>query len=924
MHQADKVVSSGLSRVRYFFGQLLTQRDLESEQHYHVLLRRLVQREAFGTGTIVGLEVTANHEGRKAPRSVCVLPGFALDPDGRELILVKPVSVEVASDAMAVKSYPFLPSPTTRDQLVAAVAQRFRQPFGLPDLDALMAALAAARLVPDHERQAFRDRGDVARLREHLEHIDPSTPRPQAAVDFNAWLVDCLVGVTFVGIRFAEICSEPQPAMLEPSHGRHEPYPASRTEQAVVLVTSPEPFAGVVDPFKHFVRCLGPHLSPHRIDERVTECLLEGWRGLAPSAPTHHTQCATVQLARVTWSRFTSCNGTQILCVDNCGRPIAPGGPMVRALAELALSRPAHHGPPGPTGPEGPRGVQGIAGPTGDSGPTGDRGDTGALGETGPTGPTGSIGMTGPTGPAGDAGKDGDTGSTGDTGPTGDRGPTGSIGGIGPTGDRGSTGPTGPAGEMGSVGATGATGNTGATGPTGDVGATGRIGPTGSAGDVGATGPTGPTGPGGDTGGAGVAGDTGPTGPTGETGRVGPTGPTGGVGSAGPTGATGATGPTGSAGPTGASGSSGATGSVGPTGPRGEAGGAGPTGPIGPTGNRGVDGIAGTTGSTGPTGATGATGPIGTGCVDFVINSQADLSAIAAGPIHRLPSDGSYCFGNFVLDTDHRIVVPGGRKVELHGHGTKSLVSGNIDGAVLLLEENATVHAHDFKITNTRTSGTPRAIESATTEAYFVNLAVFIKDTTGTEIGEGVRVTKGRFFATQLRISDCHTGVSCRGGEVFLMNYDCEDVMHGVRIAADHGGLQWIGGRINDYRGAALQIEAKLESLVLQGVTAVAGAGHADFVCWKDGKVNRASIVGNTVFGSDNDARGIVWNKDHVPELGLAIVGNTFNVQKAIDDFEPTSERVNSKANVDRDGLMKETPIVTGSSRRKVGAPAKK
>jgi hypothetical protein len=52
MRATEKVISSGVSRVRYFFGQLLTERDLESEQHFHLLMRRLVQREAFGTGTM--------------------------------------------------------------------------------------------------------------------------------------------------------------------------------------------------------------------------------------------------------------------------------------------------------------------------------------------------------------------------------------------------------------------------------------------------------------------------------------------------------------------------------------------------------------------------------------------------------------------------------------------------------------------------------------------------------------------------------------------------------------------------------------------------------------------------------------------------------------------------------------------------------
>ena len=50
-------VASGVARLHYFYGQLLTQRDLSAEQHYHLELRRLLQREAFGTGTVAGLRV---------------------------------------------------------------------------------------------------------------------------------------------------------------------------------------------------------------------------------------------------------------------------------------------------------------------------------------------------------------------------------------------------------------------------------------------------------------------------------------------------------------------------------------------------------------------------------------------------------------------------------------------------------------------------------------------------------------------------------------------------------------------------------------------------------------------------------------------------------------------------------------------------
>jgi hypothetical protein len=388
-------------------------------------------------------------------------------------------------------------------------------------------------------------------------------------------------------------------------------------------------------------------------------------------------------------------------------------------------------------------------------------------------------------------------------------------------------------------------------------------------------------------------------GPTG-VGMVGPTGPTGSVGAAGPTGAVGAIGPTGVGvvGPTGPTGSGGVAGA---TGPAGANGGVGPTGPAGTAGSIGPTGSAG---AIGPTGPLGATGPSGASCVDFVINSQAQLDAIAppSGSIHTLPSDGTYCFGGFTLTAGRQIVVPNARKVELRGHGTSSVVQGNVgNGAVLVLQANATVHLHDMKVENTSSTATPRALESATTEAYLQDVAFLCGN------GEGIRVTGGRLFGTQVRISNCQTGVSCRGGEVFLVNYDCESLTNGVSIDAAHGGFQWVGGRINAFTtGLRFNTGSTCQSVVLQGVTAVSGL---DFVSHlpTSVSVNRATIMGNTVATT---TRAINWTAANVPTLGLLIVGNTFNVTTPFNGFDRTSARVNVKANSGPSGLLSETSLV--------------
>jgi hypothetical protein len=257
-------------------------------------------------------------------------------------------------------------------------------------------------------------------------------------------------------------------------------------------------------------------------------------------------------------------------------------------------------------------------------------------------------------------------------------------------------------------------------------------------------------------------------------------------------------------------------------------------------------------GSAGTAGPTGPTGPSGPSCVDFVINSQADLQTIAphVSNEHILSGNGTYCFGSFAMTAGRKIVIASGAKVELKGHGTTSLLQGDIDGPILLLRSGSVVHLHDMKLQNTRTTGTPRSLESDTTEAYIHDIAIMC------EFGEGVRVTStqpsgSRFFATQLRISNCQTGISCRGGEVFLNNYDCEALTRGVSIDGSHGGLQWIGGRCGSYT-YALRINAACYSILLHGVTATSGS---EFVRYESGSIDRVNIMGNTVSVTTTAAR---------------------------------------------------------------------
>jgi hypothetical protein len=81
----------GVKRVHYFEGQLLGEADLRDEQTYHAGKRQLHNRALHGYGVVEGL--AARVQAGAAPPAVIVEPGFALDAQGREIVLAEPLSV---------------------------------------------------------------------------------------------------------------------------------------------------------------------------------------------------------------------------------------------------------------------------------------------------------------------------------------------------------------------------------------------------------------------------------------------------------------------------------------------------------------------------------------------------------------------------------------------------------------------------------------------------------------------------------------------------------------------------------------------------------------------------------------------------------------------------------------------------------------
>jgi hypothetical protein len=328
-------VPNSVARLNYFFGQLLSQRDLQAEQTYNLVLRRLVQRETFGTGTVAGLEVSKEKGGETLPLGVFIAPGFAVDPDGRELLLEKDVAIDVADPPLQPEDNPF-PGVLS---LAEEIAERWEHPFDVVDLAELGTALLGCGLISEITDAAIQDQ---------LEKLPVDVPDISPPTLLRDWLFDQLIGVTFIGLRYRETSAEMAPAVLDASCCGDTTCRPSRTQEGVFIVTSRERFPEIVDPYEQFKLCLDedifnqidtdPDGVPEQIDckSALCRCVLASWRAL----PRFNDACGAseppiVCLAQVCWDRYSNGGNTQILNIDNCEcRPLAPGGPALRAFIE--------------------------------------------------------------------------------------------------------------------------------------------------------------------------------------------------------------------------------------------------------------------------------------------------------------------------------------------------------------------------------------------------------------------------------------------------------------------------------------------------------------------------------------------------------------------------------------------------------------
>jgi len=330
---------SSLERLRFFFGQLLTQRDLEAEQRYHLTMRRLTQRETFGTGTVAGLAVEATEA---SPLSVFVHPGLAFDPDGRELILeamecipVAEASVPGAGEEVEGGDHP----------AVAAFLGGlgvFDSPITGPDVEELEAALRECGLLASDS--------NIDDLKTALGNIPQAPVTLEPPIILRDYLFDQLVGVTFVGLRYREVGTDPAPAVLDASCcGGVSCFP-TRTSQGVYIAVSSDPFPAIEDPYTRLRECIDSQFFeqmevpdvPADAKAALCACLTSPgmWRGLPPTDAACGTpSLPIVPLAKVCWRRFDDEVLPNILYVDNCSwRPLAPGVPALRALLDAYTS----------------------------------------------------------------------------------------------------------------------------------------------------------------------------------------------------------------------------------------------------------------------------------------------------------------------------------------------------------------------------------------------------------------------------------------------------------------------------------------------------------------------------------------------------------------------------------------------------------
>ena len=81
-----------VKRPNYFTHQLLLEQDFKDEQSYHIEMRRRLNRLFHSWGVLEGLEVQ-----KKGEHDITITPGIALDREGREIVLLSPLTRDLSA-----------------------------------------------------------------------------------------------------------------------------------------------------------------------------------------------------------------------------------------------------------------------------------------------------------------------------------------------------------------------------------------------------------------------------------------------------------------------------------------------------------------------------------------------------------------------------------------------------------------------------------------------------------------------------------------------------------------------------------------------------------------------------------------------------------------------------------------------------------
>jgi hypothetical protein len=206
--------------------------------------------------------------------------------------------------------------------------------YGSAEVNALINTLVDDGLI------SASDPNQVTTLRSQLAQLPTTLPDPLPGT-LNEFFRDSLVADAHVGLEYREDGTEPSPAIVDASCCAGTSCFPTRTQEGVFIAVSATAFPAIADPHQQALDSLGPPpttggaVDCAALQQNLATAVFGLWRDIAPVTDAcGDALFPIVPLAFVHWSRYAGAGG-QILSIDNFSeRPLAPGGPVLRALSE--------------------------------------------------------------------------------------------------------------------------------------------------------------------------------------------------------------------------------------------------------------------------------------------------------------------------------------------------------------------------------------------------------------------------------------------------------------------------------------------------------------------------------------------------------------------------------------------------------------